>query len=100
MTKSRKRDNQYYIGRLKKDGHDDLLQQIEAGNITVYEASKRAGFRKNGPKAAASVLSYHWKRASHEERKRFVLAHAAEVNRVLLEIANEARERKAKKPSK
>ena len=77
-----------------------MLKQIEAGKITVYEASKRAGYRKIGPKAAASVLSYHWKRASHEERKRFVLAHAAEVNRVLLEIANEARERKAKIPSK
>ncbi|QPC99738.1 hypothetical protein [Qipengyuania soli] len=99
MAAGDKRDNDYYLKRLKKDGHDDMLEQIEAGQIKVYEATKRAGYRKTGPRDPALVLSYHWKRASHEDRKRFVLANAREVNRVLKEIAREARERKAKKPS-
>lgn len=91
-----KRDNEYYIARLRKDGHDKILKQVEAGDITVYRASQLAGYRKKGKKAPAALLSHHWQRGSHGDRKRFVIAHALEIDRVLKEIAREVREKREK----
>jgi len=94
-----KRDNIYWLRRLEKDGHNDLLAQIEAGKITVYKATQEAGYRKKGPKTPAAKLSYHWTRADHAERKRFIAAHAKDVNRVLREWGEDMKKLKAQKPS-
>jgi hypothetical protein len=97
MTKIGSRDNSYWLNRLEKDGHGDLLAQIAAREITVYKARQIAGYLNKTPRPAAAKLSYHWDRASHAERKRFVLAHFKDVNRVFLEIAGDLRKEKAKK---
>lgn len=94
-----KRDNDYWIKRLEKDGHSKLLARVRSGEITVYKATQLAGYRKKQPPTPAGKLSFHWKRASHAERKRFVIEHAKDVNRVLHEIADEARKLKAQKSS-
>ena len=99
MKDTTKRDNSYWLERLKKDGHSDLLAQIEDGQISVYKATQKAGYRKKGPKSVAAKLSYHWGRADHAERKRFVTAHLKDVNRVLREVGNDIKEMKAQNPS-
>ena len=99
MKDTIKRDNSYWRGRLEKDGHVDLLAKIEAGKMTVYKATQEAGFRKKGPKSVAAKLSYHWGRADHAERKRFVMAHLKDVNRVLREVGDDIKKMKAQKPS-
>ena len=99
MVTSSKRDNSYWQKRLLKDGHGDLLAKVNSGNLTVYKATQQAGYRKSGAKQPAETLSYHWKRADHAQRKRFVLAHLQEVNRVLREVGQELRQVKAKKPN-
>lgn len=97
MSKAPKRDNEYWVARLRKDGHDALLARIDAGEITVYQARKLAGYLKAKPKSPAGLLSYHWKRASHDERKRFVVAHLKEVNRLVREVRDDLIETKAQK---
>lgn len=99
MTDTIKRDNSYWLGRLEKDGHVDLMGQIEAGEITVYQATQKAGYRKKGPTSPAAKLSYHWGRADHAQRKRFVMAHLKDVNRVLREVGDDITNMKAQKPS-
>ena len=99
MKDTSKRGNSYWLGRLEKEGHGVLLAQIEAGEMSVYEATQKAGYRKKGPRSAAGKLSYHWQRASHAERKRFIAAHAKDVNRVLREWGEDMKQLKAQKPS-
>ncbi|UYH55553.1 hypothetical protein N6L26_03020 [Qipengyuania sp. SS22] len=99
MTDTTKRDNSYWIGRLQKDGHGDLLAQVKSGKITVYKATQKAGYRKTGPRSPAATLSYHWGRADHDDRKRFVMAHLKDVNRVLREVGDDIKKMKAQKPS-
>ena len=99
MKDTIKRDNSYWLGRLEKDGHIDLLAQIEGEEITVYKATQRAGYRKAVPKSPAAKLSYHWGRADHAQRKRFVMAHLKDVNRVLREVGDDITKMKAQKPS-
>jgi len=99
MTTPNKRDNDYWMKRLKKDGHDRLLARILSGEITVYRATQLAGYRKKQPPTLAGKLSFHWKRASAEERKRFVKAHLIEINRVGREALAEVREQKTEKSS-
>ena len=93
-----KRDNSYWLARLQKDGHSNLLAQIKAGQLTVYKATQEAGYRAKGPRSPAAKLSHHWKRADHAERKRFVMAHLMDVNRVLREVGEDIKKIKAKKP--
>ena len=99
MKDAIKRDNSYWLRRLEKDGHTELMAEIEAGKITVYKATQKAGYRKKGPKTPAAKLSYHWTRADHAERKRFVLAHLQDVNRVLREVGDDIKKAKAQKPN-
>lgn len=99
MKDTIKRDNSYWRGRLEKDGHVDLLAKIEGGKMTVYKATQEAGYRKKGTKSAAAKLSYHWGRADHAERKRFVAAHLKDVNRVLREVGDDIKKMKAQKPT-
>lgn len=91
------RDNEYYMGRLLKDGRNDLADRVRSGEITMYEARGLAGYRKSGPRSLAAKLSYHWSRASHEERKRFVATHLLEVNRVVRETGKELKASKNQK---
>jgi hypothetical protein len=97
MTSTGKRDNAYWLQRLEKDGHRSLIERINAGEITVYSATQLAGYRPQGRRSPASNLSHHWKRASAADRKLFVAKHAAEVNRVLLELRDEAKARQEQK---
>lgn len=99
MSNAAKRDNGYWKRRLEKDGHGDLLARVEAGVITMYKATQIAGYRAKRRSAPAAQMSYHWKRAGHDERKHFVVAHLKEVNRVMREVAEDIRVMKAEKPS-
>jgi hypothetical protein len=99
MKTSNLRNNAYWTNRLKKDGHEALLDRVQAGDITVYKATQLAGYRKPGPRTPAAKLSYHWQRASAEERKRFIRHHLVEINRVGKEALAEIRAEKAQKPS-
>ena len=90
-----KRDNAYWRKRLRKDGHEKLLAQIEDGEMTVYRATVRAGYRKR-PSDLGDRLSHHWRRADHSERKRFVLSNLKDVNRVLREVGEDLKKAKAK----
>ena len=94
MPTSGKRDNSYWADRLQRDGHHELLARVEADEISMYRATLKVGYRSKQPKSPAGKLSYHWKRANHDERKQFVLAHAREINRVLKEVAQEAAAKK------
>ena len=86
MKNTIKRDSSYWLGRLEKDGHGDLLDKINAGELTVYKATQEAGYRAKGPRTPAAKLSHHWRRADHAERKRFVMAHLKDVNRVIRDV--------------
>lgn len=99
MKDKSKRDNSYWLGRLEKDGHTDLLAQVEENKISVYKAAQEAGYRPKAAKPPAAKLSYHWGRADHSERKRFVLAHLKDVNRVLREVGDDINKMKAQKVS-
>ena len=81
-----KRDNAYWAGRLAKDGHVELLDKVRTGAITMFAARTTAGYRKAQPVTPAAKLSYHWRRASAEERLRFVGVHPLEIDRVLKEL--------------
>lgn len=94
-----KRDNTYWADRLEKDGHGGLLARVQSDEITMYKATQLAGYRKKGPRSPAAKLSYHWERASADERRRFVAAHLLEVNRVLKETGQELQRLKAQKAS-
>lgn len=99
MPNSIKRDNAYWLRRLDKDGRSDLLARIDAGEITVYRGTQIAGYRKKASKSPAALLSYHWSRADHVERKRFVVAHLHEVNRVMRDVRSDLMKLKAQKPT-
>jgi len=98
MVATAKRDNAYWAERLEKDGHGELLARVRSGEISMYKASQLAGYRSKGSPSPAAKLSHHWKRASAEERLRFVRAHGIELNRVLKELVEENRS-KAQKSS-
>lgn len=92
-----KRDNEYWAGRLEKDGHGEILARVQSGEIKMYRARQLAGYLAEKPKSEAARLSFHWKRASAEERKRFVKHHLIEVNRVGREVLAEVRAQESKK---
>lgn len=96
---SYKRDNLYWAGRLRKDGHSEILARVEAGEVTMYRATQLAGYRPASPRTPAAKLSHHWKRASADERKRFVAAHPFEIDRALKEFLADRQAAKAQKPS-
>ncbi|WP_039394095.1 hypothetical protein [Novosphingobium sp. MBES04] len=86
-----KRDNAYLLQRMKKDGRSDLLAQIEAGALTVYQASQIAGYRTKVPPTPAAKLTHHWKRADYRQRRAFLIANFEDVRRVLLDIIEDVR---------
>lgn len=86
MPTSRKRDNAYFAARLKKDGHHELLNRVESGEIKMYAATQEAGYRSKQPRSPADKLSYHWKRASYKERMLFIGANYSAVGQLLKDV--------------
>lgn len=101
MTDSKKRDNTYWLRRLEQDGRGDLLQMIEAGDITVYRATMAAGLRKKRAAASrADQISYHYARASLVEKRRFIIDNLSSIRRIAGDLAQRQRALKeAQKPS-
>lgn len=88
MTRPTKRDNAYWIGRLLKNGHHDLLELINRGEVTVYGASIRAGLRKRrAAPSRADQISYHYSRASIAEKRRFIIDNWPSVARIVSHLA-------------
>lgn len=93
-------NNEDYLRRLKQDGRADLLEQIEAGELSVYGAALKMGYRKR--KTASSRedhITYHWSRASAVEKKRFLKRNFQSVAPMVQKIIAEYREKQAKKPA-
>lgn len=89
-----------YLRRLKNDGRHDLLEQIEAKELSVYGAAIAAGYRKR--KSAASreeQLTYHWTRASEKEKIRFVVRNAQSLAPMVARVLKQHQAMKAQKPS-
>lgn len=101
MTDSKKRDNEYWLKRFERDGRDDLLKMISDGDISVYRASMAAGLRKKRAAASrADQIAYHYARATHAEKRRFIIDNFASVARIVQDIAKKQRARDAaQKPS-
>jgi hypothetical protein len=94
MTTRTNRDNAYWLARLKKDGHDNLLQMIKAGDITVYRATVAAGLRKTrSATSRADQISYHYSRATLTEKRRFIIENWSSVARIVGQVAKELRAR-------
>jgi hypothetical protein len=93
--------NEDYLRRLLKDGHHELLKKIQDGQITVYGAAKKAGYRKG--KAATSrsqQIAYHWSRADVAERRRFIAENWADVAPLVSDLIKRQRAKEqAQKPS-
>lgn len=89
MATNSKRDNAYWLQRLEKDGHANLLLQVNAGELSVFKATQLAGYRGKARSSPAENLAYHWSRASAADRRRFILGHLKDVNRVMLEVRDE-----------
>ena len=80
----------YIIARLKRDGHQELADQVQAGTLSARQAGLQAGFVK--PESGLTALNRAWKKASAEERAAFMqdagqwsasLAMTSWTNRVL-----------------
>lgn len=101
MSDPTKRDNAYWLRRLEQDGRGDLLQMIEAGDITVYRATFAAGLRKKRSAASrADQISYHYARASLAEKRRFIIENWSSLARIVAQVNKEHRAREqAQKPS-
>lgn len=101
MTVSPKRDNSYWLRRLKQDGRDDLLKMVEDGDITVYRATLAAGYRKKRSESSrADQISYHYSRASLAEKRRFIIDNWSSVTRIGADLAKRKRDQEeAQKPS-
>lgn len=97
MVSKSKRDSAYWLQRLEKDGRNDLIARIQAGEVTVYRATQIAGYRRRLPPSPAGKLAYHWERADHTQRKAFVTKHLKDVNRILKEVAAELTKLKREK---
>ena len=60
----------YILARLKRDGFEELAQQVKAGAVSARKAGMQAGFVK--PESALVALKRHWRKASTEERQQFM----------------------------
>jgi len=93
-------NNEDYLRRLKQDGRDDLLEQIEAGELSIYAAALIMGYRKRRTAPSrADQITYHWTRASSAEKKLFLKRNFQSVAPMVQKIIAEHREKQAKKPA-
>lgn len=60
----------YILARLKRDGHQELAEQVKAGTLSARQAGIQAGFVK--PESGLTALNRAWKKASAEERAAFM----------------------------
>ena len=92
-----KRDNAYYLDRLKREGRDDLVTRINSAEITVYAACIEAGLRRSkSTETRADQLTYHWKRASAYDRRRFVAANLKSLGPIVGNLVKTLRASKEK----
>ena len=93
-------NNSDYIRRLEKDGRRDLLKQIKEGEISVYAAAKKAGYRKGrGAQSRADQVTYHWTRANAAEKRRFIIDNWSTVGPLAIQVLKHiSAQSKAQKP--
>lgn len=94
-----KRNNKYWMGRLRKDGHADLLAQFESGDVSMYKARQLAGYLREKASTPADKLSYHWKRADILQREKFVWENREAIARTVRDLQVRDKKVKAQKPS-
>jgi len=92
-----KRDNTYYMTRLKRAGRDDLLEQVYDGKMSVYKATIEAGIRKKrSASSRSSQLSYHWSRADKRQRTRFMIDNFEAIDLLRKELVARVEQKHAK----
>ncbi|MBX7514911.1 hypothetical protein K3179_10195 [Qipengyuania sp. GH38] len=99
MASTKKRDNTYWAARLKKDGHDEILDRYETGEFNMYRARQLAGYLAEKPSSIADRLSHHWQRADVLQREKFLIDNMASVLRSTKDVQARGQRLKAKKPS-
>jgi|GEM_PF-6732079 len=83
MAKTVKRDNNYLLDRLEREGREDLLEAIKAGEMSVYRATTVAGLRKKrSAPSRADQISYHYSRATLAEKRRFIIDNWSSVRQI------------------
>ncbi len=70
VEKEHGNSSDYILARLKRDGFEELAQQVKAGTVSARKAGMQAGFVK--PESALVALKRHWRKASTEERQQFM----------------------------
>lgn len=101
MANIGKRDNGYYLERLKNAGREDLLAAIKAGEMSVYKATTVAGLRKKrSVPSRADQISYHYSRATLAEKRRFILDNWSSLTQIASYLFNlQKRSQKAQNSS-
>ena len=86
-------NNEDYLRRLKQDGRTDLIEQIEQGEITVYAAALKMGYRKKrGAQPRADQITYHYSRATLGEKRRFIVDNWSSVAHIVGDLAKRKRD--------
>ena len=86
-------NNEDYLRRLKQDGRTDLIEQIEQGEITVYAAALKMGYRKKrGAQPRADHITYHYSRATLGEKRRFIVDNWSSVAHIVGDLAKRKRD--------
>lgn len=83
---SDKRDNNYFRKRLLKDSQDKLVQQVDAGEISMYEATIKAGYRKTAKKQGLDLLESEWAKLSRSDRQKFVARNLRELDEIIKRV--------------
>ena len=74
-----KRDNLYYLDRLKKRGRSDLVAAVEQGHMSAYRACREGGLRSGQRLSNAERIERAWDRATLRDRALFFMRRQAEV---------------------
>lgn len=69
--RSRGETKDYIVARLRRDGKDELADQVKAGTKSARQAAIEAGFKV--PESQLTILKRAWKKASEVERQSFKL---------------------------
>lgn len=94
-------NNEDYLRRLEKDGREDLIEQINNGELTVYGAAVAMGYRRRRTSASRETqITYHWTRASAAEKKLFLKRNFQSIAPMVQKILAEHKEKQAKESSK
>lgn len=88
------RDNNYWRKRLIKDSHDELLAKVDAREISMYEATFKAGYRKKQRKQGLALIEAEWPKLSREDRMIFVARNLREMNEIMRRVGELVIEKK------